>query len=58
MMESPFEDRQEGQGVQARGLAHQAGGDRQAEEAMSHRLAEGPASRRVVIHVDRVEIAG
>jgi hypothetical protein len=58
MMESPFEDPQEGERVQARSLAHQAGGDREAEESMGHGLAEGSAARSIVIHMDRIIIPG
>ena len=46
MMELPFQDRQEREGIHARGLAHQAGGDREAEESMGDRPAEGAAFRR------------
>ena len=40
-MELPLEDRQECDGVEAGCLAHQAGGDRQAEQPMG----DGPAER-------------
>ena len=42
-MKLPFEDGQEREGVDARRLAHQAGGDGQTEQSMSHRPAEGVA---------------
>ena len=41
VMELPFEDRQERQGIDPRSLAHQAGRDRQTEETMSDGPAEG-----------------
>ena len=43
-MKLPFEDRQKCEGVDARRLAHQAGGDGQTEQSMSHRPAEGVVS--------------
>jgi hypothetical protein len=43
-MKLPFEDCQESEGVDARSLAHQTGGDGQAEQPMSH----GPAERIIL----------
>ena len=45
-MKLPFEDGQKREGVDARCLAHQAGGDGQTEQPMSHGPAEGIASAR------------
>lgn len=58
LMEPPLQDRQECDGIQARGLAHQAGGDRQDEETMGDGPAEWTAFRRVMVDMDGVEITG
>jgi hypothetical protein len=56
-VEFPFEDCQERQGVDARSLAHEAGGDGQTKQSMSHRPAEGIASGGRMIDMKRVKIA-
>jgi hypothetical protein len=58
VMEFPFEDGQKRQGIDSRGLAHQAGGDRQTEKSMSDRPAKRAEFGRDVIHVDWVKISG
>jgi hypothetical protein len=58
VMEFPFEDGQKRQCIDSRGLAHQAGGDRQTEKPMSDRPTKRAAFGRDVIHVDRVKISG
>ena len=45
-MEFPFKDCEEGERVDARSLADQAGGDGQTEQAMGHRPAEGVVRAR------------
>ena len=57
-MEFPFEDGQKRESVDARSLAHQAGGDRQTEKSMSHRPAERVVLRGRMIHMERIEISG
>ena len=58
VMEFPFEDGQKRQGIDSRGLTHQARGDRQTEKPMSDRPAKRAEFRRDVIHMDWVEISG
>ena len=57
-MESPLQDGEERQGVDARRLTEQPGADGQAEQTMGDRLAEGAGSRRRVINVDGIKISG
>jgi hypothetical protein len=53
----PFEDRQKRQRVDTWRLAHEAGGDGQTEQSMSHWAAEGVALSRRMIDVKRIKIA-
>jgi hypothetical protein len=56
-VEFPFEDCQERQGVDARRLAHEAGGDGQTKQSVSHGPAEGIASGGRMIDMKGVKIA-
>jgi hypothetical protein len=54
----PFEDRQEGQSGDARRLAHQTCGKRQAEKAVSHWSPVGICRFIGVIHMKGIGIPG
>jgi len=56
-MKLPFEDGQKCEGIDARCLAYQPGGDGQAKQSMSHRPAEGIALRGRMIDMQRVIIS-
>jgi hypothetical protein len=56
-VKSPFENGQERKGVDARRLAHEAGGNGQTKQAMSHGPAEGIALGGRMIDMKRIEIA-
>jgi hypothetical protein len=53
----PFENGQKRECVDTRRLAHQARGDRQAKQSMSHWPAERVALGRRMINMKRIEIA-
>ena len=55
--ESPFQDRQECQGIDPRGIADQPRGDGQTEQAMGNRSSERTLFRELVVAVERVEVA-
>ncbi len=57
-VERPLEDPEECQGVDPGCMTGQTGYDRQAEQSVRNRLAEGMAPGGLVVHVERVEVAG
>jgi hypothetical protein len=56
-MKLPFEDAQEREGVDARRLAHESGGDGQTKQSMSHGSTERVDLGRRMISMKRIEIS-
>ena len=56
-MKLPFKDGHESEGVDTGGLAHESGGNGEAEQAMGHGAAEGIALGRRMIDMQGIEVA-
>jgi len=57
-LELPFEDGEKREGVDARSLAHQAGGDGKTKQSMGHWPPKRVVLRGKMIDVQRIEVPG